>query len=60
MGRWWKRLDRFLKETDGPTAVEYAVMLGLLIMVCFIAVSALGTVTSKTFNQPTLSSGMAS
>ena len=30
----------FLKEEDGPTAVEYAVMLALIVVVCLAAVSA--------------------
>jgi pilus assembly protein Flp/PilA len=32
----------FLQREDGPTAVEYAVMLALIITVCFSAVQALG------------------
>jgi pilus assembly protein Flp/PilA len=43
-------LVRFLKKEDGPTAVEYAVMLALIIVVCLIAITALGTTTSNTFN----------
>ena len=43
-------LVRFLKKEDGPTAVEYAVMLALIIVVCLIAISALGTQTSQTFS----------
>jgi pilus assembly protein Flp/PilA len=39
----------FLKREDGPTAVEYAVMLALIIVVCLIAITALGTNANKTF-----------
>jgi pilus assembly protein Flp/PilA len=39
----------FLKNEDGPTAVEYAVMLALIIVVCITAISALGSNTSNTF-----------
>jgi pilus assembly protein Flp/PilA len=39
----------FLKNEDGPTAVEYAVMLALIIVVCITAVTALGTNASNTF-----------
>jgi pilus assembly protein Flp/PilA len=39
----------FLKREDGPTAVEYAVMLALIIVVCVTAISALGTNANKTF-----------
>ena len=39
----------FLKAEDGPTAVEYAVMLALIIVVCLVAITALGTSANKTF-----------
>ena len=39
----------FLKAEDGPTAVEYAVMLALIIVVCIAAISALGSNASNTF-----------
>ena len=39
----------FLKREDGPTAVEYAVMLALIIVVCIAAISALGSNASNTF-----------
>jgi pilus assembly protein Flp/PilA len=39
----------FLKNEDGPTAVEYAVMLALIIVVCMSAISALGSNASNTF-----------
>ncbi len=39
----------FLKREDGPTAVEYAVMLALIIVVCIGAVTTLGSNSSKTF-----------
>ena len=32
----------FLRREDGPTAVEYAVMLALIIVVCIAAVTTLG------------------
>ena len=37
------RLFRFLKNEDGPTAVEYAVMLALIIVVCITAITTLGS-----------------
>jgi pilus assembly protein Flp/PilA len=40
----------FLKNDDGPTAVEYAVMLALIIIVCIVAVTALGTNAGNTFS----------
>jgi pilus assembly protein Flp/PilA len=39
----------FLKNEDGPTAVEYAVMLARSIVVCITAISALGSNASNTF-----------
>ena len=40
---------KFLTSEDGPTAVEYAVMLALIIVVCIAAISALGSNASNTF-----------
>jgi pilus assembly protein Flp/PilA len=40
----------FLKAEDGPTAVEYAVMLALIIVVCIAAVATLGSNASNTFD----------
>ena len=40
----------FLKDEDGPTAVEYAVMLALIIVVCIVAITALGTNANATFS----------
>jgi pilus assembly protein Flp/PilA len=39
----------FLKREDGPTAVEYAVMLALIIVVCIAAISVLGSNAENTF-----------
>ena len=41
---------RFLTSEDGPTAVEYAVMLALIIIVALTAIQTLGTRTSRAFN----------
>jgi pilus assembly protein Flp/PilA len=42
-------LKRFLVSEDGPTAVEYAVMLALIIVVCLTAIQAVGTNAKATF-----------
>jgi pilus assembly protein Flp/PilA len=42
-----------IRSEDGPTAVEYAVMLALIIVVCFIAIGALGQTTNNSFNSTT-------
>ena len=39
----------FLRRDDGPTAVEYAVMMALIIVVCFAATVTLGTKTNSTY-----------
>jgi len=39
----------FIKKEDGPTAVEYAVMLALIIVVCIAAIRLLGNNASNTF-----------
>jgi pilus assembly protein Flp/PilA len=39
----------FLRNEDGPTAVEYAVMLALIIVVCITAIGTLGSNSNKTF-----------
>ena len=45
-----KKVQRFLVSEDGPTAVEYAVMLALIVIVCLTAISAIGTNANATFN----------
>jgi pilus assembly protein Flp/PilA len=42
-------LKRLLKEEDGPTAVEYAVMLAMIVMVCIGAIRSVGTSASGSF-----------
>ena len=44
-----KKLVAFLKKEDGPTAVEYAVMLALIIVVCIAAIATLGSNANNTF-----------
>ena len=41
---------RFLKSEEGPTAVEYAVMLALIVIVCLVAIESIGTNANTTFN----------
>ena len=40
----------FLKREDGPTAVEYAVMLALIVVVCIAAITAIGSASNQTFS----------
>ena len=50
MRKFGQSVVNFLKGEDGPTAVEYAVMLALIIVVCITAITALGTNASNTFS----------
>ena len=45
---------RFLQDENGPTAVEYAVMLALIVVVCITAITALGSNASDTFSNVSL------
>ena len=40
----------FIEREDGPTAVEYAVMLALIVVVCLGAITTLGQNANGTFN----------
>jgi pilus assembly protein Flp/PilA len=39
----------FLKKEEGPTAVEYAVLLGLIVVACLVAITSLGSAANETF-----------
>lgn len=43
------KFRRFLSSEDGPTAVEYAVMLALIIVVCLTAIGVVGEKANETF-----------
>jgi pilus assembly protein Flp/PilA len=45
------RVRQFLVSEDGPTAVEYAVMLALILVACITIVTSLGTTVSGTFSK---------
>ena len=44
-----KKVQHFLVSEDGPTAVEYAVMLALIVIVCLTAITAIGDNANSTF-----------
>jgi len=44
-----QKVVNFLQNEDGPTAVEYAIMLALNVVLCVAAITAMGTSTNKTF-----------
>ena len=45
------KLRRFLVSEDGPTAVEYAVMLALIICVCLATITTIGSNASQVFSK---------
>ncbi|MCS6851822.1 MAG: Flp family type IVb pilin [Gemmataceae bacterium] len=55
---WMRSLWRLLPDEDGPTAVEYAVMLALIITFCLAAIGAIGVNTNGNFES--LSSRLSS
>jgi len=50
MQKFTQALVSFIKDEDGPTAVEYAVMLALIVVVCITAITTLGTNSNNTFS----------
>ena len=50
MKTFTKVLVNFVKKEDGPTAVEYAVMLALIVVVCIAAITTLGSNANSTFS----------
>ena len=51
MRKFSQALVNFVKREDGPTAVEYAVMLALIVVVCITAITTLGTNANATFTK---------
>ena len=51
MKNFANKVERFLKSEDGPTAVEYAVMLSLIVVVCLTAITSIGSNANSTFNK---------
>jgi len=55
---WVVEMVRFVKTEDGPTSVEYAVMIALIISVCFVAIANIGSPTKNGFANPSLQSAL--
>jgi pilus assembly protein Flp/PilA len=51
LNRFVANVREFLEKEDGPTAVEYAVMLALIIVICLSAISTIGSNSSRTFSK---------
>jgi pilus assembly protein Flp/PilA len=56
MPRIGRLFVEFLKQEDGPTAVEYAIMLGLIIVACIAAIVTLGSNANGVFSNSVLNS----
>ncbi len=57
MRQFTAQVRRFLTSEDGPTAVEYAVMLALILVVCIAVVTSLGKSICSTFSSVNSSLG---
>jgi pilus assembly protein Flp/PilA len=58
MWKWCEAVAQFIEKEDGPTAVEYAVMLALIIVVCLAAITTLGQNANATFNNVALNTAV--
>ncbi|MEM9187499.1 MAG: Flp family type IVb pilin [Planctomycetota bacterium] len=45
-----KRVITFLRSEDGPTAVEYAVLLAMIVLACVGAVNSMANATADSFD----------
>ena len=50
MNKLLAKVSHFLVSEEGPTAVEYAVMLALIVVVCLTSITAIGTRANTQFN----------
>ena len=60
MSKLREGVRRFLADESGPTAVEYAVMLALIVVVCIAAITALGGNAANIFNNVSLNAAVSS
>lgn len=51
MHKFIKQVRSFVRSEDGPTAVEYAVMLALIVVVCLTTIRAVGTNANAAFTK---------
>ncbi len=49
--RFFKKVSEMVKCEEGATAVEYAVMLALIIVACVLSITSLGTNANKSFSR---------
>jgi pilus assembly protein Flp/PilA len=53
MSRTYEKVVRFLRSEDGPTTVEYAVMLGLILIAIIGLLASMGDSVNATFENTT-------
>lgn len=58
LAKFARNVVQFLQREDGPTAVEYAVMLALIVVVCIVAITTLGSNASNTFGNVSLNTAV--
>lgn len=51
MKAFFNRAADFLRNEDGPTATEYAVMLALIIVVCIATITTVGQNANAKFGE---------
>jgi pilus assembly protein Flp/PilA len=60
MSKFLAGLAQFVTDESGPTAVEYAVMLALIVVVCIAAITTLGNNANSTFSNVALNTAVSS
>lgn len=50
MKNFTTKVQRFLKSEDGPTAVEYAIMMALIVIVCITSIQTIGSNANTAFD----------
>ena len=58
MRKVFEKVVQFIEREDGPTAVEYAVMLALIVVVCLGAITTLGQNANGTFQNVALNTAV--
>ncbi|MDH3717817.1 MAG: Flp family type IVb pilin [Planctomycetota bacterium] len=53
--RTLKRISKFLAEEDGPTSIEYMVMISVIVIVCLITINAIGQFTLSSLSNTSAS-----
>lgn len=51
MSKTLGKIRRFLAEEDGPTAIEYMVMISVIFIACLVAINTIGKITKGSYDQ---------